>query len=454
MLSAECSLTARELLRSVDFYDAKHALIFRAIEALAKAGDAIDMLVVRSQLHTSGLLEQAGGEEYLVTLTDHIATLESTTRLSKRVQQLAIVRRVQQTALRIADEGSQPLEDLDDYIDRATSALASVCHQRGTDLDVRPLSDAIDQTYARIGERRQSGDTLPGHSTGIVELDYGIGGLTPGDLIVLAARPAMGKTSLANTIKLGVARSTGRPVLCLELEMTGEQLSHRVLSTESGIELRRIRAAALDKYDLGELARTANDLSKLRVYFVERRHTKISDLRKAARALAATVGPLALITVDYLQIAKPERREESREREVSDITSQLKSLAGEMRCPVLALSQLNRSVESRTDKRPMLSDLRESGAIEQDADTVLFLYRDEVYHPKTQEPGIAEVLISKQRSGATGMFRLRWVSELTRFESLTPREAPRSQEEFEYGSRSNGRSNGRSTNGHAHHDEG
>ena len=452
MLEPECWITASERLRAPDFYDPKHALIFTALETLGKAGVAIDMLLVRSQLHTSGMLEQAGGDSYLMDLTEHIATVENTERLSKRIQQLAIVRRAQQAALRLADEASQPIEDLGEFIERCSTALTNVCHQRGNDLEVQSLADALHEAYTELAARERSGQVLLGHSTGLTDLDHAIGGLAPGDLIILAARPGAGKTALANTIKLGVARSTGKPVLSLELEMTRAQLSHRVLSTESGVDLRRIRAAALSKHDLDDIARTADDLSKLPVHFIERRATKISELRKAARRLAATAGPLSLIVVDYLQIAKAERREERREREVSDISSQLKSLAGEMQCPVLALSQLNRGVESRADKRPMLSDLRESGSIEQDADTVLFLYRDEMYNPNTPEKGIVEVLISKQRSGPIGFVKLRWLTDLTRFESLLPGEqAPAQQTLYEQhgsnghrgtaGSRSNG-SNG------------
>lgn len=455
MVDAECALTVREMLRAADFYEPKHATIFNAIETLAKSGLAVDTLLVRSQLHTAGMLEQVGGEEYLMELAEHIATADSTVRLSKRVQQLAMVRRVEIAARRLAEEARQPIEDLDDYLDRASSVISSVCRHRGADLEVISLADALHEAFTDLAQRERSGEALLGVATGFADLDHAIGGLTPGDLIILAARPAIGKTALATAIKLGVARSTGRPVLSLELEMTRQQLAHRVMSIESGVELRRIRAATLSKQDLSDIARSADNASKLPVHFIEKRGVKISELRKAARLHAATNGPLALITVDYLQIAKAERREEQRDREVSEITGALKSLAGEMSCPVLALSQLNRKVESRTDKRPMLGDLRESGAIEQDADTVLFLYRDEVYNPDTPDAGIAEVIIGKQRSGPIGTVRLRWSKELTRFQSLFP-DAPDEPEEPQgkLSHVSNGRSNGRSTNGYTTHDEG
>jgi replicative DNA helicase len=286
------------------------------------------------------------------------------------------------------------------------------------------LADALSESYSALGQRQANGQTLLGYSTGIDELDHMLGGFSPGDLIVLAGRPGTGKTALANALKLGVAQSAKRSVLSLELEMSVEQLSHRVLASESGVPLRRIRAATLDHRELGELARTADRLSQLPIGIIVRRDTRISELRAQARRITRQQGPLGLIVVDYLQIATAERHETHREREIAQITASLKSLAGELHVPVLALSQLNRSVESRTgaDRRPRLSDLRESGAIEQDADTVLFIHREELVNPNTDEKGIAEIIVGKQRSGPTGFVKLRWVRELTRFESLYPSE--------------------------------
>ena len=450
--AAECWPIASQELRGSDFYDPRHIAIWRACEALGSA--AFDTMLVRSQLHNTGKLENAGGDEYLLALQETIPTATSTAALSKRIRELALVREVQRLGWSLAGEAAEPIDDVADFLDRAAASMSAVAERRSSKLAVTMLADALSDGFSALAQRQQRGQTLLGYSTQIEELDHTIGGLTPGDLIVLAGRPGTGKTAFANAIKLGIARSTGKPVLSLELEMSLEQLTHRVFATESGVDLRRIRAATLDQQDLRNLARAAEDASRLPIAIVVRRDTRISELKVTARKLVRERGELGLVVVDYLQIAKPEHRETHREREIAQITASLKSLAGEFNCPVLALSQLNRSVESRqgAERRPRLSDLRESGAIEQDADTVLFIHREELYNRKTIEKGIAEIIVGKQRSGPTGFFKLRWVSELTRFESLTPREAPRSQEEFEYGSRSNGRSNGRSTNGHAHHE--
>lgn len=447
--ASECWPAASEVLRGSDFHDPKHAVIWRAFDALMQASSAIDLVLLHSELLTTGKLEAAGGDEYLLGLNDTIPTPENTTLMAKRVRELSLVREVQRVAWRLAGEASEPIADIADYLDRAASSLAHVCEQRRSGLDVTYIADALSDSYTKLAQRQVSGETLLGHSTGIDDLDHAIGGLAAGDLIVLAGRPGTGKSALANMIKLGVARATGKPVLSLELEMSLEQFSHRVFSSESGVNLRLIRAATLGSHDLGCIARAADHVSRLPIAILVHRDTRISELRTVARRIARQQGPLSLIVVDYLQIARAERHENNREREIASITSALKSLAGEMHCPVLALSQLNRGVESRTgsDRRPRLSDLRESGAIEQDADTVLFIHREEIYDRNTPDKGIAEIIVGKQRSGPTGTIRLRWVKELTRFEAL---QGQQQQSEFAY-EQANGRS-GTGTNGHYHHE--
>jgi replicative DNA helicase len=439
----ECWPIASELLRPSDFYAPRHAEIWRAMAALMKSGSAIDLVLVQSQLHTSGKLEQAGGDEYLIGLTDTIPTMTHTAQMAKRVADLASVREVMRQALRIAEEGTEPMSDVADYLDRAGSVLAGIAERRCSDMRVTSLSDALDASYTALAQRQERGQSLLGHSCGMPVLDHAIGGFVPGDLIVIAGRPGMGKSALANAIKLGIAQSTQQPVLSLELEMTGEQLTHRLLASEGSINLRRIRAAQLSADELRHLAITADELSRLPVYFIERRETRISELRREAKRLAREKGRLALVLVDYLQIARSEARAQQREREVAEISGALKSLAGELQCPVVALSQLNRGIESRSgqDRRPRLSDLRESGAIEQDADTVLFIHREEVYDPSTEKKGIAEIVIAKQRSGPLGTVCMAWQSAFTRFEPLAECERQPTQESFGYDEqpRSNGR---------------
>jgi replicative DNA helicase len=363
------------------------------------------------------------------------------------VHDLALIREVMRGALRLAAEGGEPIDDVADYLDRASTALSSITDRRATQLDVTSISDALHKSYSDLTRRQLEGQSLLGHSTGLRALDHACSGFVPGDLIVIAGRPGMGKTSLANEIKLGIVRSTGQAVLSLELEMSGEQLTHRVLASEGGVNLRHIRSAQLSSDELRQLAITADELSRLPLFFIERRLTRVSELRVAARRLQAERGQLGAIVFDYLQIGRPERSHAQREREVASISADLKSLAGEFRCPVFALSQLNRSVESRSghERRPRLSDLRESGAIEQDADTVIFVHREEVYDPKTPLQGIAELIIAKQRSGPLGTIQLSWQGAFTRFGNLGPQHDHEQQESFGYDEpqqpphRSNGR---------------
>jgi replicative DNA helicase len=441
----ECWPIASELLHAGDFYAPRNTAIWRAMRALARAHSAIDLVLVRGQLESEGDLETAGGDEYLISLTDVIPTTAHTADMAKRVHDLASVREVMRQALEVAAEGSEPMSDVVDYLDRAGSVLARIAERRSSDVRMTSLSDALDASYTALARRQERGQSLLGHSCGMPVLDHAIGGFVPGDLIVVAGRPGMGKTALANAIKLGIAQSTQRPVLSLELEMSGEQLTHRLLASEGGINLRRIRSAQLSAEELRHLAITADELSRLPVYFIERRDTRISELRREARRLAREKGPLALVLVDYLQIARSEARREQREREVADISGALKSLAGELQCPVVALSQLNRGIESRSgaDRRPRLSDLRESGAIEQDADTVIFIHREEVYDPNTEKKGIAEIVIAKQRSGPLGTVCMAWQSAFTRFEPLAECERPPTQESFGYDAEPAPRSNGR-----------
>jgi replicative DNA helicase len=421
LLDQECWSVASEVLREGDFYAPANFEIFRAMQQLVKAGSAIDFELLKGQLRQSGQFERAGGDEHLLSLTDVIPTLEHVEHLAKRVRDLATIREVMQVAMRLAAEGGSAIDDVADYFDRAGSVLAEICERRSNHtLEVTPLRDLLDQGYAELIRRQSAGETLLGYATGFATIDHVLGGFVPGDLIVVAGRPGSGKTAFANALKLGIARSSRRQVLSLELEMNKQQLTHRVFAHEALIDLRRIRAAKLAPSEFSRLAHTADKAGELPIEIITRRETKISELRATARKLVRTRGPLGLLVVDYLQIVRPERREDKREQEVSAICASLKSLAGELDCPVLALSQLNRSVESRpgADRRPRLSDLRESGAIEQDADTVLFLHREELYDRNTTDKGIAELIIGKQRSGAVGTIRLRYIGEYTRFDDL------------------------------------
>jgi replicative DNA helicase len=441
--AAECWPAASTVLHASDFHDNRNTEIWNALCKLSRAGSAIDLLVLRSELLAQDRLALVG-DEYLTGLLETIPTLENTLVMAKRVRALSLLRQIQRVAWRLAGEASEPIADMDDFFERAATAIAQIVEQRNTGLCVVALADALVESYSAIAKRQTTGQTLLGYGSGFAELDAAIGGLVPGDLILVAARPGMGKTAFANEIKLAIARNTNKPVLSLELEMTKEQLAHRVLSVQSGIELRRIRAASLGIEELGDIANAADELGRLPISFIVQRDIRISELATEARRIARQQGQLGLLVVDYLQIARAERYDNNREREISQIGRSLKSLAGELHCPVLALSALNRSLESRSgsERRPRLSDLRESGALEQDADTVLFIYRDELYNPQTQDKGIAEIIVGKQRSGPTGTIKLRWVGELACFESLHARRYEPQQQPLEYASNGHGGSYG------------
>jgi replicative DNA helicase len=401
-----------------DFYKDAHSLIWQAMVELRRDGEPIDTVTLRNALQAAGKLERVGGDEYLLALTDTIPTIANIEAHARIVRSCAVQRALIHACHEIAAEGYAGVEDVAGFCDRAQRVIAAAAARRGHQLTARRLGAAMEAEYRALAERQARGETVQGYRTGFHDLDDALGGLVPKDLIILAARPAMGKTALANEMRIAVARINNKPVVSLELEMSEQQLTQRTMSTEAGVPLRRIRAAAVTHDELRALAVSCNEVDKLPIWFVEQRGAKLSEFKRAAAAVQREHGGLGLITVDYLQIAGAERERDVREQEVSQLSRDLKSMAGEFGCPVLALSQLNRGLESRQDKRPMLGDLRESGAIEQDADTVLFLYRDEVYNPNSNDKGIAEVIIAKQRSGPIGCVRLAWTKEMTRFANI------------------------------------
>lgn len=416
LVDPDCWRAAADAVDSGDFYAPRNAEIWRAMRALTRSGGAIDTVLLRGQLESTGKLDLAGGDEYLLQIGDVVPTVQHAEQLALRIRDLGLIRGVQRACLRLAAEGGEPIDDIPDYLDRASTALGRVCDRRVSGMRSTKLVDALHAEYGILTERSKRGASLLGHSCGLKQLDDFICGFVPGDLIVLGARPGHGKTALAAVLKLGIARSTGLHVLSLELEMLQQQLIHRLWSSETGIELRRIRSANVLHNEMTAIARISNDLAKLQVSFVAQRGTRLSDFAREARRISRE-SRLGLIVVDYLQLARTTVRSASREQEISEISRELKSMAGEFDVPVVALSQLNREVEKRgANKRPQLSDLRESGAIEQDADTVLFLHREELYNPNTPDRGFAELIVAKQRSGALGTVRLRWLREYTRFE--------------------------------------
>ena len=415
--SADLWAIARDTVQPDHFYGQQHGEIWAAALAVDATGATPDLKAVTVQLELSGQLNRAGGREYLSSLTDVIPITSVLEHHGKRIADLSSVRALQAAALEIAQEASEPVEDTGSLLDRAEVAIGKVCERGGQAGQAVHITVAIDEVVKRIVRQAEEGRPA-GHKTGVTGLDWYLGGMVPGELVVLAARPGMGKSALAGAIGEGVARYNGMPVLVSSLEMARELWALRMLSAEAGVDSQKMRAARLSREDWSAIHRSADELGRLGIYIDDRTDANVLDFRREARRLKSRLGKLGLVVVDYLQLAQSIDDDRSREREVAIVSRGLKALAKELHVPVLALSQLNRRVDDRNDKRPQLSDLRESGAIEQDADTVLFIYRDDVYDRESEDKGTAEIIIGKQRSGPTGWFRMLFRREYTRFENL------------------------------------
>lgn len=410
------------------FFDPRNALTWQALNALAGRGERTDdITLVAAELRAMDRLTAAGGTEYLGSITDRVPTAAHVERYARVVADHALARRLSAAATRVAAYSADPTHTADDCTAHATEALTEATAR--PDQRTTSLSDALGQVFTRL-ESAMGGDEARtvGHSTGLAELDRLTSGLAPGQLWVVAARPAMGKTSLAFQVAAHVARHAG-PVLFVSLEMGAQELASRLVAGVARVSSGLMRTLTLGQDHFDALVRAAATLHTLPIEIADGGTATITQVRALALRRAAR-GKLALIAVDYLQLMQGTGDEDNREGEVSAISRGLKQLAREMDCPVLALSQLSRKCEERKDHRPLLSDLRESGAIEQDADVVAFIYRDEIYNKHSEEKGIAEIIVAKQRSGPTDTLRFRFLQELTRFEPLE-------QERTTYGSDAN-----------------
>jgi replicative DNA helicase len=421
-----------DIVQEGDFYREAHKKIFAAMREMHERGEAIDYLTLEDKLRAREQLEEVGGASYLATLSDLVPTSANIVHYARIVRDKAIARRLIAASTEILRAGLEDREDLDEYLDQAEQLIFNVSQKRGLsgivhikDL-VRDSFDAIEKVY----ERKELYTGVP---TGFKDLDDMTSGFQASDLIIIAGRPSMGKTSLALNMAQDAARRSkageaeselaGHPVLFFSLEMSKESLTQRMLCTEARVDSQRLRRGTLADSDWAKLARAAGILSEADLFIDDTPAIRVMEMRAKARRLQAELQKqgkdLSMIMMDYMQLASPGTRTESREREISEISRSLKALAKELNVPVVALSQLSRKTEARESKRPQLSDLRESGAIEQDADVILFVYREEVYKP--DDPTLrnkAEVIIGKQRNGPTGTVELQFSHEYTRFENL------------------------------------
>jgi replicative DNA helicase len=405
-----------------DFYAYQHRLIFSAVGSLINASKPADVITVFDQLRALGKHEEAGGIEYLNRLAQFIPSAANVRRYAEIVREKSILRKLISASDDIATTAFNPLgKEVPKILDEAEQKIFQIAEDgsrmnQGFVAMDKLVVDLLD----RVEEMSQNPNDITGVPTGFYDFDRMTSGMQAGDLIVLAARPSMGKTALAVNIAEHVAVAEGLPVAVFSMEMGAAQLAVRVVGSIGRIDQGRLRTGKLNDDEWPRLTEAIEKLRSVSLHIDESPGLTPSELRARARRLARAQGKLGLIVVDYLQLmtGSSSAAEENRATELGEISRGLKMLAKELQCPVIALSQLNRSVETRTDKRPMMSDLRESGAIEQDADVIMFIYRDDYYNKDSKEPGIAEVIIGKQRNGPTGTVKLAFLKPLTKFESL------------------------------------
>ncbi len=398
-----------------DFYRQTHSHIFEAMIALSERNEPIDEITVAAQLRMGARLEACGGTAFLASLTESTPTAANAVHYARIVRERALSRRLIQAATAIAGSGYEGSDSVDILLDQAEAKIFEITSAR-EHRAFSSLKEVVKDAFKRIEKLYEKKGAVTGVTTGFYELDKMTSGLQPADLIIVAGRPSMGKTAFALNMGLNAALKQQTPVAVFSLEMSKEQLVMRMLCSEARIDSQRMRGGFLKDSDWPKLAKAAGMLAETPVYIDDTGAISILEMRAKARRLQAEKG-LGMVIVDYLQLMRGRTANEGREREISEISRGLKALAKELSIPVVALSQLNRSLEQRTDKRPMLSDLRESGAIEQDADVICFVYRDEYYNPESPDKGLAEIIVGKQRNGPTDTVKLKFFKEFTRFEN-------------------------------------
>ena len=409
-----------EIIEPNDFYRDNHKKIFLAFLELFENNTPLDIITVTELLQKKGELTNIGGATYLASLVDSVPTTANITHYAKIIKEKSILRSLIAKATDIVNLGFEASEDVAEILDKAEEAIFSITQQR-IQTSYYSIKEIIKQTFEAIEELSSKKDSVTGIPTGFIDFDRLTAGLQPSDLIIIAGRPVMGKTSFTLNIAQHAATRAGVPVGFFSLEMSKEQLALRMLCAEARINSQKIRSGFLSERDWLRLTDAAATLSEAPIFIDDTPALSVLEIRAKARRLKSEHN-IGLIIVDYLQLMKGKGRVDTREREISEISRSLKALAKELNIPVVAVSQLNRRVEERENKRPRLADLRESGAIEQDADLIVFIYRDEVYNEDTPDKGIAEIIIGKQRSGPTGVVKLAFLDKYTRFENLLTRD--------------------------------
>ncbi len=419
LIKKEAIAEVSEILRPEDFYREAHRIVFQAMMDLFTKNEAVDLITVTEQLRKNEQLEKTGGIAFITSLANAVPTAANVVHHAHIVEEKAQLRNLINAATEIAGAAYEDNEDVSDVMDEAEKKILAVAaHQTGGAFE--PIKDILLNTFSKIETLYETKGGITGIPSGFKDLDKLTSGLQPSDLILVAARPSMGKTAFTLNIATHVAVYKKKPVAFFSLEMSKEQLVQRMLCSEGGIDAQRLRIGELEEKDWTRLISAADRLAAAPIFIDDTAGITVMELRSKARRLKAEHG-LSLIVIDYLQLmqGRASKNSDNRQQEISEISRSLKALARELNVPVIALSQLSRSVESRQVKKPMLSDLRESGSLEQDADIVMFLYREDYYDPETENKNITDLIIAKHRNGPVDTVQLFFHKQFTKFADLS-----------------------------------
>lgn len=420
-INNDCLLDILDILTPDDFYKGAHKKIFRAIVELASKEEPADLVTVANALNEKGELEGIGGPAFLASISDAAPVAVNAVHYAKIIQGKSALRQLIDASTKTIERCLEDKGDFKDILDEAEASVFQIA-ERKSGSAFKALGELIDLNIDQLEAQQGKSGGLSGLSTGYPRLNQITSGLQGSDLIILAARPSMGKTAFALNIARNVALEEHKPVVVFSLEMSCDQLSMRLLTSEARIDSNRLRTGFISPEDWQNATDAAGILNELPIFIDDTPSISVMDVRAKCRKLHQKQGQLGLVVIDYLQLMKAPFRSDRRDLEIAEISRSLKGLAKELNVPVVALSQLNRMLEQRSDKRPMMSDLRESGAIEQDADIIAFIYRDEVYNKEPDNPkkGTAEIIVAKNRNGATGTAHMVFNGQYTRFEELAP----------------------------------
>ncbi len=407
---------ALEKLNEEDFYRDGHKVIFKAIREMFSKDMAVDLVTLLEYLKSTDMLEKAGGVTYISEVSSSVITTANLEAYISIVEDKSTLRKLIRSATSIIEESYNKQDRVEEVLDLAQKKIFDLAEKQGSN-DYEPLANVLERGFLEIERLFNNKGSITGVGSGIRDLDAKTSGFQKGDMVLIAARPSMGKTTFSLNIAENAALREGKSVVIFSLEMSKEQLAYKLLCSEANVDMLKLRTGNLDDDDWERIARATGPLSKAKIYIDDTAGLSVMEMRSKCRKIKMEHG-IDMILIDYLQLMSGSSGSESRQQEVSEISRSIKALAKEMECPVIALSQLSRAPEQRADHRPMLSDLRESGSIEQDADVVMFLYRDEYYNKETEEKNIGECIIAKQRNGPVGTVKMAWIGAHSKFANL------------------------------------